>query len=90
MNTNHTPGPWHANGTMIVGKLGKRNQYVADALRDVGVETCKANARLIASAPELLAALQAIVQLTETYSSTGLSFAVINTTAREAIARTTA
>jgi len=65
MNTNHTPGPWHCNGTQIVGKLGKRTQYIAETLRDTGCETCNANARLIASAPELLAALQAMLKADE-------------------------
>jgi len=52
----HTPGPWHANGTQIIGPSGKRDQYVADVARDVGAEAALANARLIAAAPELLAA----------------------------------
>lgn len=73
----HTPGPWMANldettheGGMPVRAIDPKDGMrfrVADVYGlDCDVNHCeisKANARLIAAAPELLAALQMIVQL---------------------------
>ena len=58
----HTPGPWHLGmrpGPMIYGPLGEQ---VAD-LRGLTLEKHEtmANARLIASAPDLLLALERLV-----------------------------
>lgn len=58
----HTPGPWHLGmrpGPMIYGPLGEQ---VAD-LRGLTLEKCEslANARLIASATDLLSALERLV-----------------------------
>ncbi len=61
----HTPGPWaiHQNEfcQWISNESGKAQ--LAKTLQPAGMadETAKANARLIASAPELLEALQLIV-----------------------------
>ncbi len=56
---NHTAGPWHVGmkpGPMVYGLNGEQ---VADLRADVLVNNERAaNARLIAAAPELLAALQ--------------------------------
>ncbi len=60
-----TPGPWHANGTQIIGARGKRTQYVAEVLRDNGVMIARDNARLIAAAPELLNACKALLKFNE-------------------------
>lgn len=70
MTTQHTPGPWHANGTQIIGKHGRRNQYIADCLRDVGAEQATANAHLIAAAPEMLAALRGLINFPDTVAHT--------------------
>lgn len=62
-NTTHTPGPWESDGS---GQI-----YTADQRLDIALVTHHpntkmpepedlANARLIAAAPELLAALEAI------------------------------
>ena len=64
----HTPGPWHLGmrpGPMIYGPLGEQ---VAD-LRGLTLEKYEsiANAHLIASAPDLLSALELI------YSNAGES-----------------
>jgi hypothetical protein len=63
MSTQHTPGPWYALAEGITGaEIGYRA-----IIDDDGVTVCNpspmgaANARLIAAAPDLLAALQAIV-----------------------------
>lgn len=59
---NHTTGPWHVGmrpGPIIYGALGEQ---IAD-LRgpSLGNEETSANAHLIASAPELLRALEGLV-----------------------------
>lgn len=66
MQTQHTPGPWRyckTNGSPTHGEhviAGAKPGYLAE-VRDCGSGDVGANARLIAAAPELLAALQAIV-----------------------------
>jgi len=70
-DTKHTPGPWSrvpgaTNGLDIpcahVGTVQSDHWHVALVFADgnIGVETAEANARLIAAAPELLAALCAL------------------------------
>lgn len=61
----HTPGPWHrnirANGKYPVVFAG-RNTHVATAAQfPQNPEETEANIDLIAAAPELLAALQALL-----------------------------
>ncbi len=61
MNTHtHTPGPWHlgkrAGNPAIYGKDGTE---IAEILQGLTPEW-RANARLIAAAPEMLAALQSL------------------------------
>lgn len=66
----HTPGPWKADTFLVtasngrevthVGLLGRRKSSFPD---QSGVDECVANARLIAAAPDLLAALKQAVQL---------------------------
>lgn len=59
-----TPGPWHVNngGTSVGADLGGPFRLVASVYGDredcAPDERMKANARLIAAAPELLSALQ--------------------------------
>jgi len=64
MNAQHTPGPWEMRGPCeIKGNYSVVHNgplfYVGDAGQPEG--TGKANARLAAAAPDLLAALQAIL-----------------------------
>lgn len=69
-NANHTPGPWHAggNGTIIYANdgWGVANATVFHWRQEPG--TAEANARLIAAAPELLAALEWAVRFIDTYA----------------------
>ena len=59
MTAKHTPGPWHvANGVQIRGE----REQIAKVWMMRGGEG-NANARLIASAPELLAALQEVTMV---------------------------
>lgn len=58
MATKHTPGPWIATGyksTVVNDSQG--NTLAIHPSHDGSVETAQANARLIAAAPDLLAAL---------------------------------
>lgn len=65
MQTKHTPGPWHIGvRTYHAGRdvYGPKGEPVAVADQDITLpEESAANARLIAAAPELLAALVALV-----------------------------
>lgn len=60
-----TPGPWyiggdHARGVLVLGELpALGGVLVADVAAVQGVETARANAALIAAAPDMLAALVA-------------------------------
>ncbi|MCE9565793.1 MAG: hypothetical protein K8U57_27525 [Planctomycetes bacterium] len=60
----HTPGTWEANGsTVIASKESFRALFDCKPLRmTLSADECAANARLIAAAPDLLGALQAILQ----------------------------
>lgn len=66
MTTQHTPGPWRyerANPSPTTGEhliAGAKNGYLAE-IRDCGSGNISANARLIAAAPDLLAALEELL-----------------------------
>lgn len=65
MNTKHTPGPWHVSDSgfevRCSDKVGAFNITVAACYAPVLPEVeRKANARLIAAAPELLATLKQV------------------------------
>ena len=67
LNGKHTPGPWcfHGQHSEIHSAIDENgNQVIADmnSDNDFTREVNAANARLIASAPDLLAALDALVQ----------------------------
>ena len=54
----HTSGPWNVSGTFGTAiTVGKNHTHIAQAT-STGIPNCEANARLIAAAPELLAALE--------------------------------
>lgn len=63
MTAKHTPGPWEADHSDIWSRSGKK--FIAatmedgEAFKGVSLAEAEANARLIAAAPELLAALKA-------------------------------
>ena len=80
METKHTPGPWEPkriesqrweidapNGDPLLGHRawqGLAAVYGNDDNKVAGSQVAKANARLIASAPAMLAALRAMVGMT--------------------------
>lgn len=59
----HTPGPWKTEGANPITvradhPLTKKSRIASVHYEGVDVECCKANAHLIAAAPELLEALK--------------------------------
>lgn len=68
MNTKHTPGPWKLIGSCALGFTvhGKHECGDTDALavcEGIKDRQCnEANARLMAAAPDLLEALQAVIE----------------------------
>ena len=76
MDTKHTPGPWYAGlydtspNFLRVGKhmaVGREGDDMLIAVCGTpGFATSEADARLIAAAPDLLAACKAMLELTET------------------------
>lgn len=62
MSAQHTLAPWVVSNNAVFGNHGVIKPLVADLnLSPVNDDESKANARLIAAAPDLLAALQALV-----------------------------
>jgi hypothetical protein len=61
MSTQHTPGPWKAEGweNLVVNNADGYTMTLAAGGKGAGLAELKANARLIAAAPDLLAALYA-------------------------------
>jgi hypothetical protein len=58
-NSKHTKGPWRHDGTQVIAN----NRHLTRISRHLDChdcEFCKADARLIASAPEMLEALEEI------------------------------
>ena len=84
MNTEHTPGPWHVDYTQgIVTKDGAPIAYVYNDYSDTPLP----DACLIAAAPDLLAALKAMVSAYAGQVQNDGSYAVIDVSARDAIAK---
>lgn len=68
--TKWTPGPWHVGGVQRCTVYDVRAQRVANSFEGVlavlrSDEECKANARLIAAAPELAEALEKLIEAAE-------------------------
>jgi hypothetical protein len=69
-DTKHTPGPWeavkwscHAATTVVTGKIGPRVVICECSGHGRHTDESLANARLIAAAPELLDALERMVDV---------------------------
>ena len=67
----HTPGPWailsESRGAIVTARDGC---YDVAIVRDIGNEDNKANARLIAAAPELLQALADLLEAADSMCGT--------------------
>lgn len=91
MNAQHTPGPWTIEKTshdteIVAGKYHICN--VGESVR-CSENEAKANARLIASAPDLLAALQAFAAAGNNFTGWHPAYEDAIIQARAAIARAT-
>ena len=88
MTTKHTPGPWHTDDTKSFYVFAEQagvthGQFVANA-------STAANARLIASAPDLLAALQQCLVIVDAHRrAAGGEGDIAAMNARAAIAKAT-
>lgn len=75
MTEKHTPGPWS------IGKYGDVTDATGEVVRAKGLALTRgaeaeANARLIAAAPDMLAALKAVLRSAETGKSRAASEAL--------------
>ena len=87
MNAKHTPGPWTRNraiNTVDMGRYSVICPFGADSKKHVS--EIEANMRIISSAPDLLAALEAIIKMIGPYAGQGRMDAEI-AAARSAIAK---
>lgn len=76
--TNHTPGPWAANPDGLI-HAGKNRLHIAQAATIGMGHAAAANARLMAAAPDLLAAcLMARENLSPAYSSDHMLIRMLN------------
>jgi hypothetical protein len=92
-NATHTPGPWHIESMAHVRTTGTKVLYdegTVGAFFGYGVESA-ANARLIAAAPDLLAALEFITRSAKMEGPHGICLYAIGdramANARAALAR---
>ena len=92
METKHAPGPWHTLKNNAGLQVASSSSLVVCFLKNCDKEHREANARLIATAPELLEALQALLGWEEAeikhFGATGPD-AWIMEMARAAIAKAT-
>lgn len=84
MKAQHTPGPWKATGdygyangipfegVVAIGGPTEGDRGICYVIGDPEDEMAKANARLIAAAPDLLSELQHIVSLLDPVLEAGL------------------
>lgn len=94
MKAQHAPGPWSINRTHVLSTVhGKR--YLVANVHNVNFtkEANAANARLIAAAPDLLAALELIIRANDAPPGATIGEAVVCQSyaqlARAAIAKAT-
>ena len=70
--TKHTPGPWRVESGPYYRAIRVDGEVIAD-VRQIGRSFNESNARLLAAAPELLAALEMAVQHYDEWASADLS-----------------
>ncbi len=86
MNTQHTPGPWHCCQPDDSPRQITDGQMRICTVTDRSEDT--ANARLIAAAPALVAALKAAVAIIQGWEQAApIDIAFVADTARAALAR---
>jgi hypothetical protein len=95
MSAKHTPGPWHIeeitpsdfHDCYILGAPNGVYDDIIATVQCTDLPQCMADARLIAAAPDLLAALQDIVQASDANNGDSLMNAI--QAAEAAIAKAT-
>lgn len=85
--TTHTPGPWQETAAPDI--TDSSGELIARCYRRHGLASC-ANARLIASAPDLLATLQYILDAADYDGALTLGTAALSPAIRDRIVRTIA
>lgn len=90
MDTKHTPGPWSLKDDISL-VVGPSADPAGDPVATIEghPEEAFANARLIAAAPDLLAALRALVEYEDDAPPDGSRGAEVYNQARAAIAKAT-
>jgi hypothetical protein len=69
MSGKHTPGPWTASEMGVISdKITSHGNFYVCGVINADNEEDKANMKLIAAAPDLLAALQRLLQAADEYS----------------------
>ena len=93
MSAQHTPGPWSINEwpqattDIAIGVIG--TPLIAKVpLRDVSINEQKANARLIAAAPDLLAVVEELEESADYWSEYDVPLGIVDRL-RAAIAKAT-
>lgn len=97
MEAKHTPGPWEAVGNLVRSPMhqpeglptGVQVAECRDGYFLPHTEEAKANARLIAAAPELLGALEGLCSLAELRPGHLQDYKAAVAAARSAIAKAT-
>lgn len=92
MNTPHTPGPWNISKHATPDYAPQFGIYAEGCRNDLAYvvhENTEANARLIAAAPDLLAALQAILDYEDDRPAKGTFGAKVYRAAEDAIRQVT-
>lgn len=81
----HTPGPWIATPTSMTGAVWAGDEFIASVFPNApegwdgfseyeGLHEMRANAQLIAAAPELLEALKVLSQEADSFNVSGVYF----------------
>ena len=90
---NHTQGPWTVDGAVATENLdvlGEGGRVAMLDCDDIDADTLEANARLIAAAPELLTALQDIVDAYQNhFDAMPVAWQTYDNIARAAITKAT-
>lgn len=86
VSVGHTPGPWHVAHSIIYGPFkGGSAERIADV--STWADNYAANAALIAAAPDLLAALEALIETCPCDPDATARFMIANADAVDAIRR---
>jgi len=88
MTTQHTPGPWEVSSRGLISQA-EGSAYVAELHRNKYCESNPADYRLIAASPELLGALESVLETLANVARPGTPIELLDSViaARAAIAK---